>query len=128
VRVGPGRRTPSLEVGDVTAIVDLVAADHLGATRDGVHTPEDLAAYEQASTPIPLTFRWSPRAGQDLAATMQLSFIPELAERVHRVLPQARPCSAGPSRKPAAAAAPVWSSPPTSHDLMPTVSTSGSAS
>jgi hypothetical protein len=36
------------EARDVPAIVDLLAADQLGATRDGVRTAEDLVAYQQA--------------------------------------------------------------------------------
>jgi hypothetical protein len=36
------------EADDIPAIVGLLAADQLGATRDGVNTAEDLAAYQQA--------------------------------------------------------------------------------
>ena len=36
------------EAGDIPAIVGLLAADQLGATRDGVNTPQDLAAYQAA--------------------------------------------------------------------------------
>ena len=36
------------EERDVPVIVDLLAADQLGATRDGVRTAEDLAAYQRA--------------------------------------------------------------------------------
>lgn len=39
------------EARDLPALVDLLAADQLGATRDGVRTPEDLAAYQRASSP-----------------------------------------------------------------------------
>jgi hypothetical protein len=33
---------------DLPAIVDLIAADQLGAGRDGIKTPADLAAYQEA--------------------------------------------------------------------------------
>jgi hypothetical protein len=33
---------------DLPAIVDLIAADQLGAARDGIRTPADLAAYQEA--------------------------------------------------------------------------------
>jgi N-acetylglutamate synthase-like GNAT family acetyltransferase len=36
------------EAGDIPAIVDLLAADQLGSTRDGVNTAQDLTAYQVA--------------------------------------------------------------------------------
>lgn len=72
------------EAGDIPAIVDLLAADQLGATRDGVNTPEDLAAYTLAFRAIdadPAHLLVVGLAGQQLVATMQLSFIPGLARR-----------------------------------------------
>ncbi len=36
------------EAGDIPAVVGLLAADQLGATRDGVNTAQDLAAYQLA--------------------------------------------------------------------------------
>ena len=69
---------------DVTAIVDLIAADQLGATRDGARTAADLAAYQRAFLAIdsdPAQLLVVAQAGQDVVATMQLSFIPGLARR-----------------------------------------------
>jgi ribosomal protein S18 acetylase RimI-like enzyme len=69
---------------DVTAIVDLIAADQLGATRDGTRTAADLAAYQRAFLAIdsdPDQLLVAAQAGQDVVATMQLSFIPGLARR-----------------------------------------------
>jgi hypothetical protein len=36
------------QADDIPAIVDLLSADQLGVTRDGVHTAQDLAAYHAA--------------------------------------------------------------------------------
>jgi GNAT superfamily N-acetyltransferase len=72
------------EAADVPAIVGLLAADQLGATRDGVNTAEDLAAYQQAFRAIdadPAHVLLVAQAGGQLAGTMQLSFIPGLARR-----------------------------------------------
>jgi GNAT superfamily N-acetyltransferase len=69
---------------DVPAIVDLLAADQLGATRDGVNTAEDRAAYQQAFRAIdadPAHVLVVAQAGQQLVGTFQLSFIPGLARR-----------------------------------------------
>jgi GNAT superfamily N-acetyltransferase len=69
-------------VDDVAAIVGLLAADQLGATRDGVTTPEDLAGYRRAFGVIdgdPAHTLVVAAAGPDIVATMQLSFIPGLA-------------------------------------------------
>jgi GNAT superfamily N-acetyltransferase len=72
------------EARDVPAIVDLLAADQLGATRDGVRTAEDLAAYQGAFGDIdadPAQLLVVAQAGPQLVATLQLSFIPGLARR-----------------------------------------------
>jgi GNAT superfamily N-acetyltransferase len=69
-------------VDDVAAIVDLLAADQLGATRDGVTTPEDLAGYQRAFGVIdddPAHTLVVAASGPDIVATMQISFIPGLA-------------------------------------------------
>jgi GNAT superfamily N-acetyltransferase len=69
---------------DLLAIVDLIAADQLGATRDGVQTPGDLAAYQKAFRAVdtdPAQLLVVAEAGHDIVATMQLSFIPGLARR-----------------------------------------------
>jgi GNAT superfamily N-acetyltransferase len=70
--------------GDVAGIVELLAADQLGATRDGVDTAEDLAAYQRAFRAIdadPAHLLVVAQDGPDLAGTLQLSFIPGLARR-----------------------------------------------
>jgi GNAT superfamily N-acetyltransferase len=69
---------------DVPAIVDLLAADQLGVTRDGVRTAGDLAAYLRAFCIIdqdPAHILAVAESGRDIVATMQLSFIPGLARR-----------------------------------------------
>jgi GNAT superfamily N-acetyltransferase len=69
---------------DVRAIVDLIAADQLGATRDGANSAEDLAAYQRAFRAIdhdPAQLLIVAEAEQEVVATMQLSFIPGLARR-----------------------------------------------
>jgi GNAT superfamily N-acetyltransferase len=69
---------------DVPAIVRLLAADQLGATRDGVTTPGDLASYLRAFRDIdrdPAHILVVGQSGPGLVATMQLSFIPGLARR-----------------------------------------------
>jgi GNAT superfamily N-acetyltransferase len=72
------------EARDVPAIVELIAADQLGATRDGVRTAADLAAYQAAFAAIdrdPAQLLVVGQAGPDIVATMQLSFLPGLARR-----------------------------------------------
>ena len=62
----------------------LIAADQLGATRDGAETAEDSAAYQQAFSAIdadPAHMLVVAELGPDIVATMQLSFIPGLARR-----------------------------------------------
>jgi GNAT superfamily N-acetyltransferase len=70
--------------GDVPAIVGMLAADQLGALRDGVTTPDDLACYRRAFRLIdtdPAHLLVVAQAGRDVVATLQLSFIPGLARR-----------------------------------------------
>jgi GNAT superfamily N-acetyltransferase len=70
------------QADDVPVIVGLLAADQLGATRDGVTTPEDLASYQRAFLVIdgdPAHTLVVAESGPDIVATMQLSFIPGLA-------------------------------------------------
>lgn len=69
---------------DVPAIVDLLAADQLGATRDGVSTDDDLQPYLRAFDAIDADpAHLLVVAGDDgqVLATMQLSFLPGLARR-----------------------------------------------
>jgi GNAT superfamily N-acetyltransferase len=70
--------------GDVPAIVELLEADQLGATRDGVRTAADLAAYQRAFRAIdadPAHLLVVAESGGDVVATLQLSFLPGLARR-----------------------------------------------
>ena len=72
------------EASDVPGIVGLLAADQLGATRDGVGGAEDLAVYQAAFEAIdrdPAHLLVVAQSGPDLVATMQLSFLPGLARR-----------------------------------------------
>jgi ribosomal protein S18 acetylase RimI-like enzyme len=69
---------------DVPEIVELLAADQLGAARDGIRSPEDLAAYRAAFEVIdrdPAHLLVVGQGNPGVAATMQLSFIPGLARR-----------------------------------------------
>jgi GNAT superfamily N-acetyltransferase len=69
---------------DVPAIIALVAADQLGATRDGVRDDADLAAYLTAFQAIdadPAHILAVAESGGQLVGTMQLSFLPGLARR-----------------------------------------------
>lgn len=69
---------------DLPAIVDLIAADQLGAARDGIRTPADLAAYQEAFLAIdadPAQLLMVAESGRGVVATMQLSFIPGLSRR-----------------------------------------------
>lgn len=69
---------------DVPSIVDLLAADQLGATRDGVSTEEDLPPYLTAFGVIdadPAHLLLVATDGAEVLATMQLSFLPGLARR-----------------------------------------------
>ena len=69
---------------DVPAIVDLLAADQLGATRDGVSTDEDLQPYLRAFSTIdgdPAHLLLVACDKGQVVATMQVSFLPGLARR-----------------------------------------------
>ena len=69
---------------DVSSIVDLLAADQLGATRDGVSTDEDLQPYLDAFHVIdadPAHLLLVATDSVQVLATMQLSFLPGLARR-----------------------------------------------
>lgn len=69
---------------DIPAIVALLAADELGATRDGVRGPEDLAVYERAFHAIdtdPAHLLVVAEAAGNVVGTLQLSFVPGLARR-----------------------------------------------
>ncbi len=69
---------------DIAAIVGLIAADQLGATRDGVRDEADLAAYSAAFRSIDADpahlLVVAERDGQ-IVGTLQLSFLPGLARR-----------------------------------------------
>ncbi|MFZ0049007.1 MAG: GNAT family N-acetyltransferase, partial [Streptosporangiaceae bacterium] len=69
---------------DVPAIVGLIAADQLGATRDGVRDDADLAAYTAAFEAIdadPAHLLLVAESRREVVGTMQLSFLPGLARR-----------------------------------------------
>ena len=69
---------------DVVALVDLIAADQLGATRDGVRDEADLAAYTAAFRSIdadPAHLLVVAELDREIVGTMQLSFLPGLARR-----------------------------------------------
>jgi GNAT superfamily N-acetyltransferase len=69
---------------DVPAIVGLLAADQLGATRDGARTAEDLAAYQRAFHAIDSDgahLLVVAEADGEVVGTFQLSFLPGLARR-----------------------------------------------
>lgn len=75
------RRAPA---DDVPAIADLLAADELGATRDGVVTGEDLQLYLDAFDVIdadPAHLLLVAVDGAQVLATTQLNFLPGLARR-----------------------------------------------
>ncbi len=70
--------------GDVSAVVDLLAADQLGAHRDGVDSDTDLAAYLAAFGAIeadPAHLLMVAESAGEIVGTMQLSFLPGLARR-----------------------------------------------
>jgi GNAT superfamily N-acetyltransferase len=69
---------------DVPAVVALIAADQLGATRDGVRDAADLAAYTAAFEAIdadPAHILVVAEVAGEIVGTMQLSFLPGLARR-----------------------------------------------
>jgi GNAT superfamily N-acetyltransferase len=79
---GPVLRTAT--EADVAALVDLIAADQLGAARDGVRDATDLAAYTAAFRRIdadPAHLLVVAEADGQIVGTMQLSFLPGLARR-----------------------------------------------
>jgi GNAT superfamily N-acetyltransferase len=72
------------ELADVPAIVALMAADQLGATRDGVRDEADLAAYAAAFEAIdadPAHLLLVAESDGVVTGTLQLSFLPGLARR-----------------------------------------------
>lgn len=74
------RATPA----DVPGIVELIAADQLGASRDGVRDAADLAAYVAAFRAIdadPAHLLVVAECDGQLVGTLQLTFIPGLARR-----------------------------------------------
>jgi len=79
--------TPALRpasIDDVRAIVELLAADQLGATRDGADDDEGLEPYRRAFEAIdadPAQLLLVADSGGEIVATMQLSFLPGLARR-----------------------------------------------
>lgn len=80
---GPVRLRPARH-GDVPALVGLIAADQLGATRDGVRDAADLAAYTAAFEAIdadPAHILVVAELAGEIVGTMQLSFLPGLARR-----------------------------------------------
>ncbi|HMG61837.1 MAG TPA: GNAT family N-acetyltransferase, partial [Streptosporangiaceae bacterium] len=69
---------------DVPAVVGLLADDLLGAGRDGVRNPADLAAYEEAFALIdcdPAHLLVVAEADGAVIGTLQLTFLPGLARR-----------------------------------------------
>lgn len=72
------------EVADLPAIVALLAADQLGASRDGADGTDGIAPYERAFAAIdadPAHLLVVGTRGQDTVATLQLSVLPGLARR-----------------------------------------------
>jgi GNAT superfamily N-acetyltransferase len=72
------------ERADVTAIVALIAADQLGASRDVVRDATDRAAYEAAFAAIdadPAQLLVVAEAAGRVVGTLQLTVIPGLARR-----------------------------------------------
>jgi GNAT superfamily N-acetyltransferase len=69
---------------DLRAIIGLLAADQLGATRDTPPADGDLAPYQRAFRAIdadPAHLLIVAEAGGEVVATLQLSFLPGLARR-----------------------------------------------
>ena len=69
---------------DVPAVVELLAADQLGAARDGVRTEEDLQRYLRAFAAIdadPAHLLLVVTDDREVLATLQLTFLPGLARR-----------------------------------------------
>ena len=71
-------------VEDVSAIVELLAADQLGATRDGADSEAELRPYLNAFAALqadPAHLLLVAADGEEVVATMQLSLVPGLARR-----------------------------------------------
>jgi GNAT superfamily N-acetyltransferase len=69
---------------DVSAIVGLIAADQVGASRDGIRDDADLAVYQAAFGAIdadPAQLLLVADWDGEVVGTMQLSFLPGLARR-----------------------------------------------
>jgi GNAT superfamily N-acetyltransferase len=69
---------------DVPAVIDLIAADQLGESRDGVREAADLAAYTAAFRSIdadPAHLLVVAEQDGQIVGTFQLSFLPGLARR-----------------------------------------------
>lgn len=69
---------------DVPAIAELLAADDLGATRDGVRDAADLAAYLEAFKAIdadPAHVLLVADSGAGLVGTLQVSFLQGMSRR-----------------------------------------------
>ena len=85
IDLGSGRVTlRAARQADVPALVSLIAADQLGATRDGVRDAADLAAYTAAYEAIdadPAHILVVAELAGEIVGTMQLSFLPGLARR-----------------------------------------------
>jgi GNAT superfamily N-acetyltransferase len=85
--LGAGGRMVQLRparAADVPALVALLAADQLGATRDGVRDGADLAAYTAAFEAIdadPAHILVVAESAGEVVGTLQLSFLPGLARR-----------------------------------------------
>jgi len=72
------------ELDDLPALVELLAADQLGATRDGITSPDDDRAYRKAFDAIdadPGQLLVTATADGEVVGTLQLSFLPGLARR-----------------------------------------------
>jgi GNAT superfamily N-acetyltransferase len=81
---GDGAVLRSARREDVPAIVELIAADQVGATRDGVRDESDRNAYDQAFVAIsadPAHLLLVAESAGQIVGTMQLSFLPGLARR-----------------------------------------------
>ncbi|MEJ5913459.1 GNAT family N-acetyltransferase [Pseudokineococcus sp. 1T1Z-3] len=69
---------------DVPAVVALLAADQLGAGRDGIRSEDDHRAYLAAFGLVdadPAQLLVVATEGEDVVATLQLTFLPGLARR-----------------------------------------------
>jgi GNAT superfamily N-acetyltransferase len=72
------------EAADLPALVALLAADQMGASRDGADGPEGWAPYERALAAInadPAHLLVVATRGNEVVGTLQLSVLPGLARR-----------------------------------------------